>query len=81
MAYARSWFAEKAAMKAAGECPCKDCKDRTMGCSGVCKKGYKEWKQRVYDNRKKLLEKDEGERAFRAFKKTSFARSMNGKQG
>lgn len=79
MAYARTYVLEQAAMKAAGECPCKDCKDRTLGCSGVCQNGYKEWLQRLHDIRKELLAKDEGERTFRAFKKTSFARSMNGK--
>ena len=75
MAYARAWVVEKAAARAAGQCPCKDCEDRRPSCAGFCNR-YKEWKTRVSENRAKMLEQDRGEREATAYQRESFDKAV-----
>lgn len=75
MSYARVWVVEKAAEKKAGTPPCKGCEFRKPACSGSCDR-YKEWRQRLSEIRKEMLDQDRGERAYRAYQRTSFDRAV-----
>ena len=76
MAYARVWVVEKAAEKAAGVCPCRECKDRVSGCHSSCQKGYREWTQRVREIRTQMLAQERGERETTAYQRESFDRAV-----
>ena len=75
MSYARVWVIEKAAEKKAGISPCKDCEFRKPACAGSCDR-YKEWRQRLSEIRKEMLGLDQGERAYRAYQRTSYDRAV-----
>lgn len=42
-------------MSIASECPCRECKDRVVGCHGTCER-YKAWKVRQIDAARKANE-------------------------
>lgn len=75
MAYMRMRAVEKAVEKATGKSPCMGCTDRVLGCSADCEK-YKDWRQKVYETRQKILDQDRDERAFAAYKNVSYTSAV-----
>ena len=79
MAY--RWYSaiQTAAEKEAGTSPCYGCTERHSACAGSCEK-YKDWKQRYLAYRKKLLDKEIGERMADGTRVASLTRISEAKR-